>query len=207
MCERLVRTALFLVALLAALALLAMTEACAQQKRPKPVTAGKKIAVQWETRYKGTAYFVIPYELVYPESHKKLQEMFEQTFCFFFVVVDNKTGSETIQFDPKSADFFVYVQSGQRTGVNLTNTFKDPAQDKKISKEFKEAYIPIEVPKGQIKWTLLVMSQFALGDVTSARWTFPGETPKVLKEKPLDKVDIIRYKLKPVPGTDKRSRK
>jgi hypothetical protein len=169
--------------------------------RPVPATAGKKIACQWEGRFKGTYYYVIPYEIVYPKSYKKLLEMFESKFAFFYVIVDNKQGKEKVVFNPKQADFFVLLFNGRRTGVDLSNTLADPAQSKKISQEFKDMYVPIEVPPGEAKWTIFVMGYFALGDATQAYWSFPGENQK-MKEKPLDPVDVRRYKLKPLPGTE-----
>ena len=201
------RTVIFFSWMLACSVSFLVGETDAQSKRPKPRTAGRQIAAQWEGRFKGSYYYVIPYEIAFPDSYKNLLQMFDSKFAFFYVVVDNRQGKETVQFNPRQADFFVLLQRGRVTGVDLSNTFADPSQSKKISKEFREMYVPIEVPKGEIKWTLFVMGYFLLGDVTQAYWAFPGEAPQKLKEKPFDPWDARRYKLKPVPGTEKKEKK
>lgn len=178
------------------------------QKKPAAKDAPKKqLPVIIEEVHKGTKYLLIPYEVIYPESHAKLQSMFEDKYQFFYVVIDNRNGQDTVTFDPKSGDVTLLTKKGGRiVAVNLTNTLKDPAQAAKISQAFKDAYVPIEVPKGEIKYTILVFGLFNIADLRCAMWSFPGELPKEMRAKPLRMADVKRYKLVPI-GEGKKDKK
>jgi hypothetical protein len=189
--------------LLAASFVLVCAQAFAQKK---PAT--KQRAVMIDELHKGTRYTLIPYEVAFRESHAQLQAMFPDKYIFFFVVVDNRRGSETVVFDPKKGDVTLIMQEGKgrRTMVDLTNTLKDPSVGPKVSQAFKEAYVPIEVPKGEMKHTLAVFSPFNISDIRSALWSFPGEN-KEMKGKPLTPADIKRFKLEPVGGDSDKKEK
>jgi hypothetical protein len=135
--------------------------------------------------------------------------MFPEKYIFFFVVVDNRRGSDTVVFDPKKGDVTLLMQEGKsggrRTMVDLTNSLKDPSVAAKVSQAFKDAYVPIEVPKGEMKHTLAVFSPFNIGDIRAALWSFPGEN-KEMKGKPLTPADIKRFKLEPVGGEKKEKK-
>ena len=197
-------TTLFLAASLVLISL----NAFAQKKPPAGKTPAKQAPLMLDLTYKGTKYILIPYEVVYPKSHADLQEMFPDKYQIFWVVVDNRRGNADVTFDPKSGDATVYTQKGDRkTPVDLSNTFKDPEAAKKISKAFKEAYIPISVPKGEMKSTIVVFSPFNLLDIRSAAWSIVGEEPKPMKRKPLTRADQTHYKLEPIGEAPKEKEK
>lgn len=185
---------------------LGSANALAQKKTGKEPPKQKPVMI--EEMYKGTRYLVIPYEVIYPESHAQLQAMFPDKFQFFYVVIDNRQGQNTVTFDPKSGDVTILLKkSGRYTAVNLSNTFADKSAAAKISQAFRDAYVPIEVPKGEMKHTILVFSLFNIGDIRSALWSFPGETPKEMKGKPLRVGDAKRYKLEPIGGEKEKKGK
>ena len=185
---------------------LGSANALAQKKTGKEPPKQKPVMI--EEMYKGTRYLVIPYEVIYPESHAQLQAMFPDKFQFFYVVIDNRQGQNTVTLDPKSGDVTILLKkSGRYTAVNLANTFADKSAAAKISQAFKDAYVPIEVPKGETKHTILVFSPFSIGDIRSAMWSFPGETPKEMKGKPLRIADVKRYKLEPIGGEKEKKGK
>jgi hypothetical protein len=130
-------------------------------------------------------------------------------YQIFWVVIDNRRGSATATFDPKSGDATIYLQKGNTrlTPIDLSNTFKDPDASRKISKAFKEAYIPIEVPKGEMKSTIALFSAFNLLDMRSATWSLAGEEPKPMKRKPLTQQDKAHYKLEPIGEAPKEKEK
>ena len=177
------------------------------QKKPAGKEAPKQKAAMIEEVYKGTKYALIPYEVVYPESHAQLQSMFTDKFQFFYVVIDNRNGKDPVTFDPKSGDVTLLTKKGGRiVAINLTNTLTDPSQAAKISKAFKDSYVPIQVPPGETKYTILVFGLFNIGDLRSAMWSFPGEMPKEMKGKVLRTSDVKRYKLEPVGAESKESK-
>ena len=171
------------------------------QKKPTGKKPTKQIPIMLEEKFKGTTYTMVPIEVVYPENHAQLQGMFPDKYTFFWLIVDNRKGDEPVTFDPKKGDVTLIMEEnkGRRTMVDLSNSLKDPSVAGKVSQAFKEAYVPIEVPKGEVKHTLVLFSPFLISDIRSAMWSFPGEM-KTMKPKRMTPSDIKRLKLEPVGG-------
>ncbi len=186
--------------LLLALGLVLFAGSAFAQKKP---AAKKQLPIMIEEMFKGTRYVLVPIEVIFSENHDYLQNMWPEKYTFFFVVIDNRRGTEPVTFNPKRGDVTLIMENNsRRVMVDLTNSMKDPSLEGKISQAFKEAYVPIEVPAGEMKHTLACFSPFNIGDIRSALWSFPGEN-KNMKPKRLTPSDVKRFKLEPVGGEKK----
>jgi len=178
------------------------------QKKPAPKKPTKQVPIMIEEKYKGTTYTLVPIEVVFPENYAQLQGMFSDKYTFFWLVIDNRRGEETVTFDPRKGDVTLIMEEGKgrRTMVDLTNTLKDPSAAAKVTPAFKDAYVPIEVPKGEAKHTLVVFSPFLISDIRSALWSLPGQNLN-MKPKKMAPADIKRMKLDPVGGEKEKKEK
>jgi hypothetical protein len=194
--------------LFAMLSLVLVSVSAFAQKKPAGKKPTKQVPIMLEEKFKGTTYTLVPIEVVYPENHAQLQAMFPEKSTFFWLVVDNRRGEDTVTFDPKKGDVTLIMEEnkGRRTMVNLTESLKDPSVAAKVSQAFKEAYVPIEVPKGEMKRTLVLFSPFLISDIRSALWSFPGEN-KNMKPKRMTPADIKRLKIEPVGGESEKEKK
>ncbi|MEW6359581.1 MAG: hypothetical protein AB1696_24810 [Planctomycetota bacterium] len=152
----------------------------------------------WGITQNGTAYSVIPYDLIDRLGHKKIRKLIGGVipgsgYVFFVVAIDNTKGKAPVEFSAFSAGVTFRCawpsmeqdEMARYDVVDLSNHFADPdnAPENKEAFEKVKAMLKsdLTVPPGKTGWSLIaIRDTFSFEHCEKVDWAFPGLPPKPL---------------------------